>query len=99
MILGGRVNWEEGDSAGTGELNSLDWQFLATLCVVNLRAFLDKGAAALVKEDTEVKVHLLTPLEMVSSLVMMMYHKPKLQGFQSPMFVLDSDQESMQRDQ
>jgi hypothetical protein len=33
------------------------------LCVVNLHAFLDKGAAVLIVEDPEAKVHLLAPLE------------------------------------
>ncbi len=46
-----------------GELKLFDWQILATLFVSNLCAFQDKGAAALVKEDTEAEVHLLAPSE------------------------------------
>ncbi len=85
---------------GMGESKSLDWRILATLCVVNLRTFLDKGAAVLVEEDTEAEVRLLAPLEAgIITCDGDVYHKPELRGFQRPMFVLDSDQESMQRDQ
>ncbi len=46
-----------------GELKSFDWRILATSFVSNLRAFWDKGAAALVEEDTEAEVRLLAPSE------------------------------------